>query len=237
MFSHSLLIPETITFTSLLLPHNKNHNLFISRSIQSTDWWENHLCGNAAFKANQSKCGTKDEFSYKSFNKLLMIEALLLTTRRSQANKGLICKMLETYWEILKITHCSYYLCLECRQSKVGYFHLEHKIQTSCKIFKIQGSSFYDYSISVIMHKHVIVLKIQFYLSTLLPKMNWKINQKTNKHGSKSNVQHKQSSHRLRETLRHENTSKTSKTKPPMGLYRCLHVVDYIIYCSKGLRD
>lgn len=24
------------------------------------------------------------------------------------------------------------------------------------------------------MHKHVIVLKIQFYLSTLLPKLNWK---------------------------------------------------------------
>lgn len=173
MFSHSLLIPETITFTSLLLPHNKNHNLFISRSIQSTDWWENHLCVNAAFKANQSKCGTKDEFSYKRFNKLLMIEVLLFTTRRSQANKGLICKMLETYWEILKITHCSYHLCLECRQSKVGYFHLKHKIQTSCKIFKIQGSSFNDYSISVIMHKHVIVLKIQFYLSTLLPKLNW----------------------------------------------------------------
>lgn len=174
MFSHSLLIPETITFTSLLLPHNKNHNLFISRSIQSTDWWENHLCVNAAFKANQSKCGTKDEFSYKRFSKLLMIEVLLFTTRRSQANKGLICKMLETYWEILKITHCSYHLCLECRQSKVGYFHLKHKIQTSCKIFKIQGSSFNDYSISVIMHKHVIVLKIQFYLSTLLPKLNWK---------------------------------------------------------------
>lgn len=173
MFSHSLLIPETITFTSLLLPHNKNHNLFISRSIQSTDWWENHLCVNAAFKANQSKCGTKDEFSYKRFSKLLMIEVLLFTTRRSQANKGLICKMLETYWEILKITHCSYHLCLECRQSKVGYFHLKHKIQTSCKIFKIQGSSFNDYSISVIMHKHVIVLKIQFYLSTLLPKLNW----------------------------------------------------------------
>lgn len=173
MFSHSLLIPETITFTSLLLPHNKNHNLFISRSIQSTDWWENHLCVNAAFKANQSKCGTKDEFSYKRFNKLLMIEVLLFTTRRSQANKGLICKMLETYWEILKITHCSYHLCLECRQSKVGYFHLKHKIQTSCKIFKIQGSSSNDYSISVIMHKHVIVLKIQFYLSTLLPKLNW----------------------------------------------------------------
>lgn len=174
MFSHSLLIPETITFTSLLLPHNKNHNLFINYlSIQSTDWWENHLCVNAAFKANQSKCGTKDEFSYKRFNKLLMIEVLLFTTRRSQANKGLICKMLETYWEILKITHCSYHLCLECRQSKVGYFHLKHKIQTSCKIFKIQGSSFNDYSISVIMHKHVIVLKIQFYLSTLLPKLNW----------------------------------------------------------------
>lgn len=174
MFSHSLLIPETITFTSLLLPHNKNHNLFISRSIQSTDWWENHLCVNAAFKANQSKCGTKDEFSYKRFSKLLMIEVLLFTTRRSQANKGLICKMLETYWEILKITHCSYHLCLECRQSKVGFFHLKHKIQTSCKIFKIQGSSFNDYSISVIMHKHVIVLKIQFYLSMLLPKLNWK---------------------------------------------------------------
>lgn len=96
-------------------PTTKNHNLFISRSIQSTDWWENHLCVNAAFKANQSKCGTKDEFSYKRFNKLLMIEVLLFTTRRSQANKGLICKMLETYWEILKITHCSYYLCLESR--------------------------------------------------------------------------------------------------------------------------
>lgn len=219
MFSHSLLIPETITFTSLLLPHNKNHNLFISRSIQSTDWWENHLCVNAAFKANQSKCGTKDEFSYKRFNKLLMIEVLLFTTRRSQANKGLICKMLETYWEILKITHCSYHLCLECRQSKVGYFHLKHKIQTSCKIFKIQGSSFNDYSISVIMHKHVIVLKIQFYLSTLLPKLNWKPTppKKTQTWKQKQ----KQSSHRLRETLRHENASKTSKTKTPMGLYRC----------------
>lgn len=219
MFSHSLLIPETITFTSLLLPHNKNHNLFISRSIQSTDWWENHLCVNAAFKANQSKCGTKDEFSYKRFNKLLMIEVLLFTTRRSQANKGLICKMLETYWEILKITHCSYHLCLECRQSKVGYFHLKHKIQTSCKIFKIQGSSFNDYSISVIMHKHVIVLKIQFYLSTLLPKLNWKPPppKKTQTWKQKQ----KQSSHRLRETLRHENASKTSKTKTPMGLYRC----------------
>lgn len=218
MFSHSLLIPETITFTSLLLPHNKNHNLFISQSIQSTDWWENHLCVNAAFKANQSKCGTKDEFSYKRFNKLLMIEVLLFTTRRSQANKGLICKMLETYWEILKITHCSYYLCLECRQSKVGYFHLKHKIQTSCKIFKIQGSSFNDYSISVIMHKHVIVLKIQFYLSTLLPKLNWNPPPK-NKQTWKQ--KQKQSSHRLRETLRHENASKTSKTKTLMGLYRC----------------
>lgn len=218
MFSHSLLIPETITFTSLLLPHNKNHNLFISRSIQSTDWWENHLCVNAAFKANQSKCGTKDEFSYKRFNKLLMIEVLLFTTRRSQANKGLICKMLETYWEILKITHCSYHLCLECRQSKVGYFHLKHKIQTSCKIFKIQGSSFNDYSISVIMHKHVIVLKIQFYLSTLLPKLNWKPPQKKTQTWKQKQ---KQSSHRLRETLRHENASKTSKTKTPMGLYRC----------------
>lgn len=217
MFSHSLLIPETITFTSLLLPHNKNHNLFISRSIQSTDWWENHLCVNAAFKANQSKCGTKDEFSYKRFNKLLMIEVLLFTTRRSQANKGLICKMLETYWEILKITHCSYHLCLECRQSKVGYFHLKHKIQTSCKIFKIQGSSFNDYSISVIMHKHVIVLKIQFYLSTLLPKLNW--NPPPPK--KTQTWKQKQSSHRLRETLRHENASKTSKTKTPMGLYRC----------------
>lgn len=218
MFSHSLLIPETITFTSLLLPHNKNHNLFISRSIQSTDWWENHLCVNAAFKANQSKCGTKDEFSYKRFNKLLMIEVLLFTTRRSQANKGLICKMLETYWEILKITHCSYHLCLECRQSKVGYFHLKHKIQTSCKIFKIQGSSFNDYSISVIMHKHVIVLKIQFYLSTLLPKLNWTPPQKKTQTWKQKQ---KQSSHRLRETLRHENASKTSKTKTPMGLYRC----------------
>lgn len=218
MFSHSLLIPETITFTSLLLPHNKNHNLFISRSIQSTDWWENHLCVNAAFKANQSKCGTKDEFSYKRFNKLLMIEVLLFTTRRSQANKGLICKMLETYWEILKITHCSYHLCLECRQSKVGYFHLKHKIQTSCKIFKIQGSSFNDYSISVIMHKHVIVLKIQFYLSTLLPKLNWNPPQKKTQTWKQKQ---KQSSHRLRETLRHENASKTSKTKTPMGLYRC----------------
>lgn len=218
MFSHSLLIPETITFTSLLLPHNKNHNLFISRSIQSTDWWENHLCVNAAFKANQSKCGTKDEFSYKRFNKLLMIEVLLFTTRRSQANKGLICKMLETYWEILKITHCSYHLCLECRQSKVGYFHLKHKIQTSCKIFKIQGSSFNDYSISVIMHKHVIVLKIQFYLSTLLPKLNWKPPPKKTQTWKQKQ---KQSSHRLRETLRHENASKTSKTKTPMGLYRC----------------
>lgn len=218
MFSHSLLIPETITFTSLLLPHNKNHNLFISRSIQSTDWWENHLCVNAAFKANQSKCGTKDEFSYKRFNKLLMIEVLLFTTRRSQANKGLICKMLETYWEILKITHCSYHLCLECRQSKVGYFHLKHKIQTSCKIFKIQGSSFNDYSISVIMHKHVIVLKIQFYLSTLLPKLNWNPPPKKTQTWKQKQ---KQSSHRLRETLRHENASKTSKTKTPMGLYRC----------------
>lgn len=218
MFSHSLLIPETITFTSLLLPHNKNHNLFISRSIQSTDWWENHLCVNAAFKANQSKCGTKDEFSYKRFNKLLMIEVLLFTTRRSQANKELICKMLETYWEILKITHCSYHLCLECRQSKVGYFHLKHKIQTSCKIFKIQGSSFNDYSISVIMHKHVIVLKIQFYLSTLLPKLNWNPPPKKTQTWKQKQ---KQSSHRLRETLRHENASKTSKTKTPMGLYRC----------------
>lgn len=219
MFSHSLLIPETITFTSLLLPHNKNHNLFINYlSIQSTDWWENHLCVNAAFKANQSKCGTKDEFSYKRFNKLLMIEVLLFTTRRSQANKGLICKMLETYWEILKITHCSYHLCLECRQSKVGYFHLKHKIQTSCKIFKIQGSSFNDYSISVIMHKHVIVLKIQFYLSTLLPKLNWNPPQKKTQTWKQKQ---KQSSHRLRETLRHENASKTSKTKTPMGLYRC----------------
>lgn len=218
MFSHSLLIPETITFTSLLLPHNKNHNLFISRSIQSTDWWENHLCVNAAFKANQSKCGTKDEFSYKRFNKLLMIEVLLFTTRRSQANKGLICKMLETYWEILKITHCSYHLCLECRQSKVGYFHLKHKIQTSCKIFKIQGSSFNDYSISVIMHKHVIVLKIQFYLSTLLPKLNWNPPPKKTQTWKQKQ---KQSSHWLRETLRHENASKTSKTKTPMGLYRC----------------
>lgn len=212
MFSHSLLIPETITFTSLLLPHNKNHNLFISRSIQSTDWWENHLCVNAAFKANQSKCGTKDEFSYKRFNKLLMIEVLLFTTRRSQANKGLICKMLETYWEILKITHCSYHLCLECRQSKVGYFHLKHKIQTSCKIFKIQGSSFNDYSISVIMHKHVIVLKIQFYLSTLLPKLNWKPPPpKKPKHGSKSKSKAHIDSEKLWDMRTHQKQAKQKR--------------------------
>lgn len=206
MFSHSLLIPETITFTSLLLPHNKNHNLFISRSIQSTDWWEKHLRGNAAFKANQSKCGTKDEFPYKRFNKLLMTEALLFTTRRSQANKGL-----ETYWEILKITHCSYYLCLEYRQSKVGYFHLEHKIQTSCNIFKIQGSSFNDYSISVIMHKHVIVLKIQFYLSTLLPKMNWKKKQNKKKHGSKSKSKAHIDSEKLWDMRTHQKQAKQKR--------------------------
>lgn len=212
MFSHSLLIPETITFTSLLLPHNKNHNLFISRSIQSTDWWENHLCVNAAFKANQSKCGTKDEFSYKRFNKLLMIEVLLFTTRRSQANKGLICKMLETYWEILKITHCSYHLCLECRQSKVGYFHLKHKIQTSCKIFKIQGSSFNGYWVLVLSCINMSSCwKFNSIYRRYCPNWTEKTPQKTNKHGSKSKSKAHIDSEKLWDMRTHQKQAKQKR--------------------------
>lgn len=56
------------------------------------------------------------------------------------------------------------------------------------------------------MHKHVIMLKIQFYLSTLLPKMNWKKNQ------TKKNMEAKAKA-KLTSTQRNSETWERIKNK------------------------
>lgn len=56
------------------------------------------------------------------------------------------------------------------------------------------------------MHKHVIMLKIQFYLSTLLPKMNWKKKQ------TKKNMEAKAKA-KLTSTQRNSETWERIKNK------------------------